>query len=73
MNDYDRNKQRKPERIKFLVKDYNSSIEGIRSLIWQSVYRGRTLLLHISFSRQRTAFSEKVTTLLFIYTQRLSN
>ena len=33
MNDYDRNKQRKPERIKFLVKDYNSSIEGIRSLI----------------------------------------
>ena len=33
MNDYNRNKQREPERIKSLVKDYNSSIEGIHSLI----------------------------------------
>jgi hypothetical protein len=31
MNYYNRNKQREPERIKFLVKDYNSSIEGMRS------------------------------------------
>ena len=31
MNDYDRNKQKEPERIKFLVKDYNLSIERIRS------------------------------------------